>query len=249
MIEIENNWSLLGGMSLLLASVHIWFPWFDNRMYRRESFWMGLIGGIATCYVVLYLMPKIGWITVDIVGPDRSEALSFLDLRMYYLLLASIVVYLLMIHLDQAATRMASLASAFDYIVHGIYSLLLGYVFVEVSSPLPMPNLLIVSILALHLMGMNHLLRSIRRPGFDRAARWLFFLLLLTGSALALTTELPKGTINSITAFLAGIILVNVISEELPLKDVKRMPWFLAGIALYVLVFFVVIILDPRPVY
>ena len=249
MIEIDNEWLLLGGMSLLLATVHLWFPWFDGRIRRHESFWMGLIGGIATCYVLLYLLPKVAWITVDMVGPDRKANLSFPDLQMYYLLLAGIVIYLAMMHLDQAATRMSHLAAAFDYAVHGTYSLLLGYVFVEVSSPLPELNLLIATVLALHLMGMNHLLRSVRPEGFERAGRWIFFLLLMTGSTIALLTELPKGTINAVTAFLAGIILVNVISEELPLKDVRRMPWFIAGIGLYMLVFLVVISLDPRPVY
>ncbi len=249
MIEMEPGWPVLAGIALALSLVHVCFPWLDGRIRRREAMWMGLIGGIATCYVLLYLLPKIGRITLARVGANGTVDVAFLDLQMYYVLLAAIVTYLAMIHLDRGASRLAPLASAFDYAVHGTYSLLLGYVFVEVSSANVLVNLLIAAILALHLTGMNHLLRSSRTAGFDRAGRWFYFLLVLSGAGLALTTELPGATVDSVTAFLAGIILVNVISEELPMHDARRMPWFLTGIGFYLAIYFAVLTLDPRPAY
>jgi hypothetical protein len=249
MIEVEMNWITLLVMSGALASVHLWFPWFDVRYAQGTSFWMGLIGGIAAGYVILYLLPKIARLTAKLSGLDAESELNFLDFQMYFLMLAGMSAYLVMLHLDTSQTRWSVLASAFDYLVHGAYSLLLGYVFVEMASEKDGINALVGIIFAMHLLGMNHVLRAIRTTGFDSAARWAYFLLVLVGAGLGLTTELPDVFVHSMTAFLAGIILVFVISEELPLKYRGRVPWFLLGAALFIVAMWVIIQFDPRPAY
>ncbi len=249
MIEIELNWITLLVLSGALASVHLWSPWFDDRYTQGTSFWMGFIGGVAAGYAILYLLPKIARITAKVVGPDPVTEMAFLDLRMYFLMLSGMVAYLVMLHLDTGQTRWSVLARAFDYGVHGAYSLLLGYVFVETASDKDEINALIGTVFALHLLGMNHVLRSIRTAGFDRIARWAYFLLVLAGAGLGLTTELPDLFIHSMTAFLAGIILVFVISEEMPLEYPGRVPWFLLGAGLFVAVVWIVIQFDPRSPY
>ena len=249
MIELELNWVALLLLSAALASVHLWFPRFDIQFIQKTSFWMGLIGGIAAGYAILYLLPKIARITAKVVGLDPEAELAFLDLQMYFLMLAGMVTYLLMLHLDAGQNRFSILAKSFDYGVHGAYSLLLGYVFVETASDLNQINALVCLIFGLHLMGMNHVLRTIRTSGFDSGARWAYFLLVLVGSFLGLTTELPDLFVHDMTAFLAGIILVFVISEELPLKYPGRVPWFLLGVALFVLAVWVIIQFDPRLAY
>jgi hypothetical protein len=249
MIEVELNWISLLLMSSVLASTHIWFPRFDAQFIQKTSFWMGLIGGVAAGYAILYLLPKIARITAKVVGLDPAIELHFLDLRMYFLMLSGMVVYLVMLHLDTGQTRFAALAKAFDYGVHGSYSLLIGYVFVEMASEKNGINALVCLVFGLHLLGMNHVLRTIRSTGFDSAARWAYFLLVLVGSGLGLSTELPDLFIHSMTAFLAGIILVFVISEEMPLRYPGRVPWFLLGVALFVFVVWIIVQFDPRLAY
>lgn len=249
MIEVELNWITLLVISGALASLHLWFPWFDVRYARGTSFWMGLIGGIAAGYAILYLLPKIARMTAKTVGLDPETELGFLDLRMYLLMLSGMAAYLVMLHLDTGQTRWSVLARAFDYLVHGAYSLLLGYVFVEMASEKEAINALIGTVFALHLLGMNHVLRTIRTTGFDSVGRWTYFLLVLAGAGLGLTTELPDLFVHSMTGFLAGIILVFVISEELPLKHPGRVPWFLLGVAMFVVTVWVIVQFDPRPAY
>jgi hypothetical protein len=249
MIELEIQWPGLALLATVLASVHLWFPAFDKGFAAREKVWMGFIGGVATGYVILYMLPKLARITSRLVGLDDDAQLAMGDLQMYYLVLVGISVYLVMNHLDTGENRWRPLAQAFDYAVHGSYSLLIGYVLVELSSVYMDLNLLITLILAMHLLGMNHILRSIRTTGFDGIARWFYFAFVLLGAALGLTTELPKPIINGMTAFLAGIILVNVISEELPLRHRDRVPWYLVGVTFYLAATTLIIILDPRPAY
>ena len=249
MIEVEYNWVVLSAVTLAMASTHLWFPWFDERYAQRTSFWMGLISGIAAGYVVLYMLPKIARITAHIVGFDPAAEVQFFDLRMYYLMLFGMIAYLVMLHLGHVQSRLSILANAFDYFVHGLYSLLLGYVFVEISSDRAGVNVLIGTVMGLHLLGMNHVLRSVRTQGYDATARWVYFLFVLLGAGLGLATELPKQIIHSVTAFLSGIILVFVIAEEMPIEKRERVPWFMLGVALFVLIGSVVIQIDSRPAY
>lgn len=247
MIEVEFHWIILGAMSLGLASVHLWSTWFDVRYARQEPFWMGFIAGIATGYLVLYLLPKIGSFPhkTPIIGTDYL----LIELRLYLLMLLAMVLYLVMLNLDQPESRWSSVASAFDYGVHGSYSLLLGYVFVEMASDRHVSNGIICTIFALHLLGMNHVLRNLRAGGFDKIGRWIYFCLVLTGAALGLSTELPAPVVHALTAFLAGIILVFVISEELPLHHQNRVSAFLFGICVFVIAAYLVFRLDPHPGY
>lgn len=250
MIGLEHDWLSLALLGGALASTPLWFPWFDDRYRLHADRWMGFIGGVATGYVVLYMFPKLGRITVGIVGLEETASLRVEHLKMYYLLLSAIVFYLVSAHLNASKSRWSTAAGVFDYSVHGAYSGLVGYVFIEIASEYTNVNLMIWTILGLHLVGMNHLLRGNRRMGFDRVARWVFGSLVLAGTGLGLVTELPKSFMNGMTAFLAGIILVNVISEELPLAHRGRVPWYLGGVAFLLVASFLIISLDdPRPAY
>ena len=94
----------------------------------------------------------------------------------------------------------------------------------------------------IHLMGMVHHLR-VRYP--TAHSRWLrigFALLVVFGYVLGVVTEFLEATIVSATAFIAGIILVNVMSEELPRGREGHLRYFLVG----VLVFAVMSVLIPR---
>ncbi len=239
MIEVENNWWVLSGLSLLLALGHLTFPLFDDRMKRHEAVFMGLIGGVAAGYVILFMLPKIAAMSSS-PYPGTTDGLA-----LYYVLLASIVIYLTMIHLERANTTLSHLAAAFDYLVHGAYSLLVGYVFVELSSSNVVTNVLIVLILGAHLLGMNHLLRGVRQSEFDRVLRWLLCILVLAGTVTGLITEVPRVALSTITAFLGGIILINVIAEELPLRHQDRLPWFAVGVGFYLVATGLIFALQP----
>lgn len=249
MIELEYHWQILTVLALALASIHIWFPWFDTRFSGSTHRWMGFIGGVATGYVVLYMLPKVGRITAKLVGLDETVELEVGHFQMYGLLLAAIVVYVIMVHVNALDSRWSGIASGFDYGVHGAYSLLVGYVFVEIASQFTDVNIMIWLILGLHLMGMDHLLREGRGNGFDGPLRWILAGLVLLGAGLGLTTQIPGLFINGMTAFLAGIILVNVVFEELPLNHRNRLPWYLGGVVFIVVSGALIVGLTTRPAY
>ena len=61
-------------------------------------------------------------------------------------------------------------------------------------------------------------------------------MLVVFGYVLGVVTELRESTIVSATAFIAGIILVNVMSEELPRGKQGRLRYFLVGVGVFALV-------------
>ncbi len=65
---------------------------------------------------------------------------------------------------------------------------------------------------------------------------------MIFGYVLGLVTELRTSLVVIATAFIAGIILVNVMSEELPRGKEGRLRHFLLGVG----VFAVVSVLIPR---
>ena len=126
--------------------------------------------------------------------------------------------------------------------VLALYSFLIGYVAVELPRSEIRFHVLANIILALHLMGMVHHLRRRHPSAHAGWGRIGFALLVIFGYWLGVVTELPDSTVVDATAFLAGIILVNVMSEELPQGKEGRLRYFLVGVG----VFAVMSILIPR---
>jgi uncharacterized membrane protein SirB2 len=180
--------------------------------------------------VTLYLLPKLGTIATYLTADQTGWA--FLSLKAYLLLLAGIVLYLTMEWIDRDV-HSPWLAKIFDHSIHGAYSFLVGYVLVELSTRGPVALILITFILAVHLIGMNHILRHLRQANYDRF-RWLYFLIVLTGSTLAAVTELPPTVIKLLTALLAGMIIVNAMSDEMPRGHQGRLRWYLLGVVFFI---------------
>ena len=231
MIELERYWYGLGTLALLIASVHLYFPSFDRRYSRHQDRWLGFTGGIAIGYVILYMLPKLGALTLNLLPPGTE--LDLVKLQIYLLMLSAIVLELVTLHAESISPRHAGVARGFDYVVHGLYSFLVGYVLIELSRKNLIADLAIAMTLALHLVGMTHIFRERHRAAYDARIRWIYLALVITGALLGLITQFPKPLISGITAFLAGIILVNVISEELPMRHRHRLPWFLLGVVVF----------------
>ena len=239
MLEIETRWLAYGVLVIPIASVHLWFTAFAERFKASEARWVGVAGGVALGYVTLYMLPKLSAITV--YGVEQyPDAHPFFGLRAYLLLLFGIVLYLVIDRLDQSpALRQRWTAQFLEYGAHGAYHFLAGYLAVEMPRPGLALHALAAAILIAHVMGMTNLLRH-RRPAGYPYVRWVLFLLVLAGGTLALVTELPRSFVNYATAFICGIIILNVVAEELPTGYKDKFRWFLLGIGFFVVATFVI---------
>ncbi len=238
---LESHWIVYGLLASIIASVHLWMEWFEIRFERFENRWIGFVGGIAAGYVTLYMLPKLSIVTVRFIAanPDVSWAFQY---RAYFILLLGIVIDVVFERVSRMSTGGATASRWLAMAVLGLYSLLIGYIAVELPRAEIRFHVVANVILALHLMGMVHSLRR-RHPSAHVGWRRVgFALLVVVGYVLGVVTELHESTVVGATAFTAGIILVNVMSEELPKGKEGRVRYFLVGVGVFVMM----AILIPR---
>lgn len=233
MLKLESQWLAYGLMVLPIASVHVWFATFAERFSRSEPRWIGVISGVALGYVVLYMLPKLSMITMNIVQAN-ADLPYLLQNRAFLILLIGIVAYVFIDRLNQSSASRARIASqTLEYGIHCIYSLLVGFVAVEMPGRSLLAHGLAASILLMHVMGMSDLLRHHRPTGYRRI-RWLFMILVLLGGVLGLVTEVPRGLVNVAIALTGGVIIVNVLAQELPVGRKEKFMWFLLGVGTFI---------------
>ncbi len=232
---LESHWIVYGLLASIIASVHLWIGWFESRFKESENRWIGFVGGIAVGYVTLYMLPKLSNVTVRFIAanPDAWWALQY---RAYFILLLGIVIHLVFERVSRMSAGGANAARWLEIAVLAFYSFLVGYIAVELPRSEIRFHVLANVILALHLMGMVHLLRTHHPSAHAGWGRIGFALLVVFGYMLGVVTELRESTVVSATAFTAGIILVNIMSEELPSGKVGRLRYFLVGVGVFALV-------------
>lgn len=232
MLELESRWLAYGLMVLPIASVHLWFGAFARRFSASEHRWMGVISGVALGYVVLYMLPKLSAITGSVIRAN-PEAHYLLQQRAFVTLFLGIVLYVLIDRLNQSdAIRARATSRYLEFGIHGIYSLLVGFVAVEMPGRSLVAHALAASILMMHVVGMSDLLRHHHPHGYGWV-RWPLMLLVLTGGVLGLVTEVPGYMVNFAVAFTGGVIIVNVLEQELPVGRKEKFVWFLVGAAAF----------------
>ncbi len=146
------------------------------------------------------------------------------------------MVYLVFERTSRMSARGAAAARWLEIAVLGLYGFLVGYVAVELPRPEIAFHVLANVILASHLMGMVHRLRTRYPSAHTGWTRIAFALLVVFGYVLGVVTELRELFVVSTTAFIAGIILVNVMSEELPKGKEGRLRYFLVGVTVFTVV-------------
>ena len=246
MLQLESQLFAYALIVLPIASVHWWLPNFADRYADHEDAWMGFVGGVALGYVMLYMLPKLSMMTL-LARELHPDAHAFVHNRAYLVLLAGIILYIAIDRLGQSASsRNKKSARMLEYTIHGIYHLLAGYIAVELPSPGLTTHILISMVLVLHVMGMSNLLRHKHPEGYPHA-RWFMFVLVLLGGTVGLLTELPKMVVNVTNAFLCGIIILNVVAEELPTGRKEKFYWFLLGVSVFLMMGYVVAHYVYRP--
>ena len=239
-VALDTNWAIYGLLAAIIASVHVWIGWFERRFDRFEAHWMGFVGGIAVGYVTLYMLPKLSRITFNYMTSPPDDYAYLFQYRAYVILLAGLIAYMMVESASRAGDVGRAAAGWIEAALIALYSFLIGYVAVELPPAQIYLHVLANVTLALHLMGMLHHLR-VHHPHTHQGWRgWVYAALVFFGYGVGVVSELPDAFVVGVTAFLAGIILVNVMSDELPKGKEGRMPMFLVGVGCFLVVTLVI---------
>lgn len=243
----------LGSITILVA-LHLFAPRIRKLPGVPEAAMGSFAGGIAVSYVFLHLLPELaeGNEALREVLGEEGEASPLQGLEVFFLALFGFVVFY---GLDRLAHRARSaeggkpgpvfwvhLGAFMVYNAIIAYSLPLNY-----RTSVPFAVLFTVA-MALHFVLVDRGLEEHYGSQFDR---WLPRILL--ASALVLGWVLaaafaPSGSlvVTLMVAFVAGSVLLNVFTQEIPSQKRSHYGWFVTGIALYALLLLVVTMLHER---
>jgi len=205
------------------ALVHLHGTRFSAVLERDKSKAGALGGGVAVSFVFLELMPELD---------DGHELVGEL---IYFVVLGGFV---LVYGLNHLAHRKSVTPTHFFSIQLGVavlYNWLLVYSFPYSGD---IQDLTTIVLLVIHLYFFDHSLRSSAPASYDRWGRWILALSSLLGGASLTLLGFQNPLVDDIlVALLAGTIIFNVFSEELPHYKHMKFSWFIAGIVIYLALF------------
>ena len=206
---------------------------------QRDKGWLSFSGGAAAAYVFVYILPKLGYQQLILVGAVPARGwLGFLQHHAYLVAFAGFLVYFgasraggrVAVPADH--TPMQSLRHPLEsmYILSAaLYSLLVGYLIADYQKPGWAPLLLGTIALTLHFLGACHVVLERFGKLYERLIRWLLVGATIAGACIGFLTTLRPTIVALWFAFLAGAIIINVLEQELPQREHSRLGWFFAG--------------------
>ncbi len=224
---------LVSGLAVLvLVLLHILFPSFDRAARHHIHLWLPLCAGVAIGYVFLFVLPELADFTAEIIETESASG-EFWQYRLYLLSLTGLLVYLFIDRLGAPDGRIVHRARLIQGVGFSFYNVLMGYLLSSMPRPGATPVVLATFTLCLHFLGIDHQLRHTHPELFDRQLRWLLALSVCLGWLIGILTDLPQIYSATAIAFVAGSIIVNVMTEELPDRRPASLMAFVVGVLIF----------------
>lgn len=229
---MQEHHLISGTAALLIALMYLAYPGIERRATAYQHLWIPVTSGIAVGYVFLYLLPKLGDYSAIIKSASNQGWQQVGDHRIYFFALLGFALYYLV---DQSRIRRDGRAEKTLWI-HGtaffIYALLVGDLLATMSDGRNLSVVVTACVLSLHLLGVNHQLRTWATRAFDRLFRWWFAVAVMLGWSLGALFSLPMELIMAVNGILAGGIITNVMVEKLPAGNKAKLTPFISGVLL-----------------
>jgi len=230
----------LGAVSVLvLAAVHLAVPLLRRLDAVPRSRWLSFAGGVAVAYVFVHLLPDLA-----AAGDALAEGApaGWLERHAYLLALGGFVAFYA---LEAAALQSRSRAGgprrdaeaggtvlALHVGSFGAYNALVGYLLAGWDGERGSELLFAVAV-AVHLVVVDHGLRDHHRRRYDAVVRWVLAGAVAAGFAAGWALGVRDGVSHLALALLAGAVILNTMTQELPQERRSRLGPFVAGAVLY----------------
>ncbi len=223
-----------------------------QRGYRRV---VSISGGAAIAYVFVHLLPELNTATTDFVGATAHLGLPFPELRVYSAALLGFMLFYGLEHLvtwsNLRAARMKvqvgfhpsaseiGLPADDDGIEsfharvligsYAMYAFVISYGMAHTMEAGGGQLALFAVAMGLHFIGVAHGLHRECRRLYDTWGRSILAAAALAGWAVALLWPLGEGADTTLLGFVAGSVIMNTVTLELPGRKDGRFFAFLAG--------------------
>ena len=218
---------------LLFALVHFLTPHYSKLFSRNAAIAGSLGGGLAAAFIFLELLPEI-----DHGHEMIGETIEFVILGGFLVVFA--LNWLSHHHFKTTHNNYRiPLATACAY------NWLLVYAFPHKGNAY---DIVIAGLLAIHLGFYNHSLRNENPQAFDRSGRWLLIASTVVGGLSLLAIGHPNPLLEDLLiGLLAGAIMYQIFTIDLPHVGRTNFGWFLAGVAIYGAIYLLAIYMAHKP--
>lgn len=224
---------LTGLLAVALASVHLAAG--RVRAFRAipRSYWLSIAGGASVAYVFVHILP-------DLKGGTILESVpllaGFFERHVYLVALVGFALFYGLERLAEESGRNAGVRPEVNATVFWLhtgaftaYNMLIGYLLVHREQPGTASLLLYATAMGLHFVVNDYGLRKHHRETYDRTGRWVLAAAVVVGWGIGIATRVDEAVVNTLFAFLAGGVILNVIKEELPEERRSRFWAFALG--------------------
>jgi zinc transporter ZupT len=226
-----------------LAVVHLFSGRLPHEGVAPRSSWLSFAGGVSVAYVFVHLLPELQE-HQEVVAHALGDRLAFLEHHIYLVALVGLAVYYGVERLtagsrerEREAGR-ADVTSALvfwlDMAAFGVYNVLIGYLLLHRIGTIGLRTVLLFALaMALHFWVNDVGLRERHKRDYTRIGRRVLAIAVVLGWALGALFEIPEVAISVVTAFLAGGLVLNVLTEELPEARQSQFSAFALGAGVY----------------
>ncbi|TCL10217.1 hypothetical protein BXY66_2286 [Shimia isoporae] len=203
------------------------------HVYRRQpdlSRWLlDFSSGLGIGYAFLYLLPKIGTMTIALQTslPANNVLMQY---QLYFYLLGGFLVYYL-VDFKRHEARPSHIGEALNLASFMAYSALIGATVVHLNSDIRGVYLTSAVVFTLHLFGVNNFLFRMYPEDFGRWMRWAFVVALMAGGYAGTQVEKYNPYQSVATAVVGGVIIILSVRLKLPARARVNTKAFLLGVA------------------
>ena len=222
----------------LLCLAHLSLPAIRRRLGGvGEGIAASVAGGVAVAYVFLHLLPEVARGNTEL-GELLGDSVDVTPLTEVVLFVVAFAGFLVLYGLDHVAVRAGGDRSAGVFAVHigtfAVYNALITYTLPTRFEAGVAFSVFFVLAMALHFLLTDRSLAEHYPARFGSTGRPVLVAALVGGYLLAWMFA-PTRTIvvTVMMATLAGFILYNAFSDELPSEDRVRFPAFAGSAVAY----------------
>lgn len=228
--------------AVLLTIIHLFSYKIKFLQRTPRSIWLSFAGGASVSYIFVYLLPELA--EGQKIIESSEIVLDFLSHHIYIIsLLGLCLFYGLERYISlMKAEHKDNKVSEFDFWTHisafAFYNFLIGYLLIHRNEDSLLSSTFFFLAMGFHFLINDYGLNQHHKDLYIRKGRWILSFTILLGWGVGLITSFSEMVLLSITAFLSGGIILNVLKEELPEERKSNFWAFLAGV-----VFFSIILL------
>jgi hypothetical protein len=221
--------------ALALTATHVLAGKLSKLHRLPRSRWLSAAGGVAVAYVFVHLLPELAQ-GQQVMEESGFHPLRYLEHHAYLLALLGLACFyglerLIKQHRSERPDDEPSHAGVFWLHIGAFagYNALIGYILADRDPTQELELIWYTVAMALHFMVNDVALQHDHQKLFAKRGRWILACSTLVGWAFGTAIELSELGVSTVTAFIAGAIILNVLKEELPTERNSRFGAFLLG--------------------